>query len=257
MILQAGNIPRRYGLKDSFPEMFVKQAAIPAESYTILDATRNPGYPKDPREHCGYIVTGSLSMVTARPLWSLRLTDFLLKTAEREVPLLGVCYGHQLVARALGGRVDWNPLGLEMGTHEVTLLPDAESHPLLRGLPQSFMGNLSHSQSVLDPPKGARTLARSAHDPCQIMSFAEKVLTLQFHPEFDRWTMNAFARRHYDMKGGQPVPRPRTPPEGAPDGISLGLPVRKTPVAVLILRRFVESAILRMNNPFTPASFFG
>ncbi|MDR3155124.1 MAG: glutamine amidotransferase [Deltaproteobacteria bacterium] len=254
-IIQAGNIPRRYGLADGFADMFVKRAALEPGSYAVLDACRSPGYPKDPRERCGYIVTGSLSMVTSRPMWSLKLTDFLVKCADREVPLLGVCYGHQIVARALGGRVDWNPLGLEMGTHEVTLLPEADNHHLLRGLPASFPANLSHSQSVLDPPKGARVLARSGHDPCQIMSFGDRVLTVQFHPEFDRWTMNAFARLHYSLRDGSPVPRPRRKAPGIPSGLSLGLPVRKTPVPVLILRRFADYSLRRLQSAFVPAGF--
>ncbi|MDR1082219.1 MAG: glutamine amidotransferase [Deltaproteobacteria bacterium] len=257
LILQAGNIPRRYGLRDSFGDMFVKHADLQPGSFWVTDVSRSPRFPKDPRDYCGYIVTGSLSMVTARPVWSLKLTDFLLRVAEKRVPLLGVCYGHQIVARALGGRVGWNPAGLEMGTHEVTLAPGAETHPLLCGLPGSFPANLCHAQSVLAPPSGARILASSSHDPCQIMSWGEKVLTVQFHPEFDRWTMNAFARTCYDMRGGRVELRPRRTPAGVPGGISLGLPVSKTPVPVLILRRFAESALRRRNNPLAPAGFAG
>jgi GMP synthase (glutamine-hydrolysing) len=256
LILQTGSVPRRYGLVDGFSEMFVKKAALAAGDYAVLDCARNPSYPRDPRAHCGYIVTGSLSMVTSRPRWSLRLTDFVLRAAEAGCPVLGVCYGHQLVARALGGRVDWNPKGLEMGTHEVRLADGAESHPLLTGIPAAFPANLSHSQSVLDPPKDARTLAVSDTDGCQIMAWGEKVLTLQFHPEFDRWTMNAFAGRHWRHgPGGRPVPLPRKAVKGRPRGLALGLPVRNTPVAVLILRRITESALLRIRNPFAPAGF--
>lgn len=248
LILQAGNIPRRYGLKDSFAEMFVKSGAMRPGDYAILDACRSPSYPKDPRGHCAYIVTGSLSMVTARPLWSLRLTDFLHRAAEAGAHVLGVCYGHQIVARALGGRVGWNPSGLEVGTHTVTLLPGADAHPLLQGLPARFPANLSHRQSVLDPPPGARVLASSEHDPCQIMAWGDRVLTLQFHPEFDRWTMNSFARMYYSTEGGKPVPKPRCASGGAPGGMSLGLPVRRTPAPVLILRRFVENAAVRLHE---------
>jgi GMP synthase (glutamine-hydrolysing) len=255
LILQTGNVPRRFGLRDGFGEMFARRAGLAPDDFRILDAARGPGYPRDPRAHCAYIVTGSLSMVTARPLWSLRLADFILRAVESGVPVLGVCYGHQLVARALGGRVGWNPNGLEMGTHEVTLAPGAEGHPLLRGLPPSFPANLSHRQSILDPPPGGRPLAFSAADPCQILAVGEKVLTLQFHPEFDRWIASAFAREHFTTKDGRTVPLLRRPPRGAPAGLSLGVPVRNTPVAALILRRFVEGALPRHRARLAPAGF--
>jgi GMP synthase (glutamine-hydrolysing) len=238
--------------------MFVRHAGLRDGTWAVMDSSRNLHYPSDPRDHCGYIVTGSLSMVTARPVWSLKLTDFVLRVAERRVPLLGVCYGHQIVARALGGRVDWNPRGMEMGTHEVTLGPGSESHPLLYGLPDTFPANLSHAQSVLDPPAGAEVLASSANDPCQIMSWGDRVLTLQFHPEFDRWTMNAFARTCYTLrKDGTPELKPRRTPDGVPADVHLGFPVRRTPVPVLILKRFAESALRRVDSPLAPASFAG
>ncbi|MDR1314829.1 MAG: glutamine amidotransferase [Deltaproteobacteria bacterium] len=257
LILQAGNVPARLGLADSFADMFVKRAVLAPGTYSVMDATRAAAFPKDPWEHCGYIVTGSLSMVTSRPVWSLKLTDFISKAVGRGVPVLGVCYGHHLVARALGGRVDWNPSGLEIGTHEVTLLDASDSHPFLRGLPRSFPANLSHSQSVLALPPGAEALARSGMDACQIMSYGEKVISLQFHPEFDRWTMSAFAHARFSIKDGKPVPKPRRTRKGKPSAVSLGLPIRRTPVPVLILKRFVKNALLRFDNPYSPKGFAG
>ena len=67
----------------------------------------------------------------------------------------GICYGHQLLADALGGTVDYNLLGPERGTTEVTLLKAASTDPLFGGLPQTIEVHVSHSQLVLRLPSDA------------------------------------------------------------------------------------------------------
>jgi len=103
---------------------------------------------------------------------------------EIGAPLFGVCYGHQLMAQALGGHVDFHPNGREMGSHRVRLLPGAESDPLMGGYPSEFPVHLTHMQTILRLPEGARSLARSDHDPHQIVRYGPNAVSTQFHPEF-------------------------------------------------------------------------
>src|SRR5688572_21533998 len=73
----------------------------------------------------GTIVTGSGAMVTDRHEWSERSAQWLRDAAHDGMPLLGICYGHQLIAHALGGEVDYHPAGREMGTVQLELHPQA------------------------------------------------------------------------------------------------------------------------------------
>ncbi|MFD1802703.1 glutamine amidotransferase [Mixta tenebrionis] len=139
----------------------------------------------------GAILSGSWAMVTDHAEWSERTAAWVRAAMALSLPLLGVCYGHQLMAYALGGEVGDNPHGWERGALPVTLLPGAQSDALLAGLPSTFAAWLSHRQTVLAPPPGARVLARSAADECQIIRYGPCALSVQFHPEFNARIMQA------------------------------------------------------------------
>lgn len=146
----------------------------------------------------GAVITGSWAMVTDKEPWSERTAQWLRDAMAAQVPLLGVCYGHQLMAHAFGGVVDFHPQGREIGQHAVTLSEDAERDPLLASLPATFHANLTHEQSVLTPPPGAVVLGRSAHDPHQILRYGPNALSVQFHPEFFPELMAACLTRRAD-----------------------------------------------------------
>lgn len=132
----------------------------------------------------GVVVTGSLASVTAPEPWMDALGGWLVAAAER-VPVLGVCFGHQLLARALGGRVERNPRGPEAGTREVTLTPAGRADPLFAGLPARLAVQESHSDHVPSLPPGAVLLATNAHAPVQAFAHGPRIRAVQFHPEFD------------------------------------------------------------------------
>src|SRR5690606_19105267 len=98
----------------------------------------------------------------------------------------------QLLAHALGGAVDYNPRGREMGTVEVALAGHAATDPLFEGLPETLAAHATHLQTVLAPPPGATVLARSALDDCQAFRWGEATWGLQFHPEFSTGMMRGY-----------------------------------------------------------------
>ena len=135
----------------------------------------------------GVVITGSVSMVSAREPWSERSAAWLAKiVADDAVPVLGLCYGHQLLAHALGGEVGPNPNGREMGTVEVHFEEDANGSALAPLFESGvFLGQTSHLESVLRAPRGAQVLARTALDPRAALRYGPRQWGTQFHPEFD------------------------------------------------------------------------
>lgn len=100
-------------------------------------------------------------------------------------PLLGVCFGHQLLGRALGAKVGRHPAGYELGNVEVSLTDKGVECPLFTGLPRQLDVIESHQDAVLELPPGARLLATGAHTQVQAFDFAGHLLGIQFHPEMD------------------------------------------------------------------------
>lgn len=141
------------------------------------------------------IVTGSSAMVTDRAPWSEATAAWLSTWVNSGRPALGVCYGHQLLAHALGGSIGFHPRGREMGTLEVTLTEAVHGDPLFGDQPRRFPAHLTHRQSVCALPPGATLLAASAHEPNQAFRVGSCAWGVQFHPEFDENIMRAYIKR--------------------------------------------------------------
>lgn len=173
------------------------------------------------------IVTGSWCMVTDRADWSERTGAWLTALIAGEKPVFGVCYGHQLMAQAMGGRVDYLPGGREQGAFEVELDAAAASDPLFGAAPHKFTAYLSHLQSVLAPPPSAVVLGGTARDRFQILRYGPHALSVQFHPDFTPEVLRACIAER--------VARTPGATEAVPDAAEL--PQSTVPRA--LLRRFV------------------
>ncbi len=167
---------RRFG---DFDEWFER---LLAPEVVVLDAPREGAFPGLERIG-GVVVTGSLASVTAPAPWMERIGRWLL-AAGRRLPVLGVCFGHQLLAHALGARVERNPRGPEVGTREVALTDEGRRDPLFAGLESPLLVQESHEDHVPAPPPGATVLARNDHAPVQAFAYGN-IRAVQFHPEFD------------------------------------------------------------------------
>jgi len=183
LIINVGQPPQpqleKYGDFEHWAYRVIKDVDI---NTAFLDGINTPLPPYD--SLAGVIIMGSLSMVTEKTEWMLRLSQNIVELNEREIPLFGICFGHQLIAQALGGQSGYNPKGLEIGTVELHCHTSAQSDVLFHSLPRNFPAQTVHFQSVLELPPGAECLASSDLDPHHAFRVGSCTWGVQFHPEF-------------------------------------------------------------------------
>jgi GMP synthase (glutamine-hydrolysing) len=180
------NIKHRH---DDFEDWFAKYMGVP--DFLQVDVFRQEALP-DADNLAGIVITGSAAMVSEREDWSERTATWLKRAVQKGIPVLGVCYGHQLLAHALGGRVGSNPQGRQIGTVNAELINSGPNDPLLGHLPQSFAVQTSHLEVVLELPPGAKRLATSPLDGNFAIRYTEKAWGVQFHPEFSAPVMSEY-----------------------------------------------------------------
>ncbi|NDL63584.1 glutamine amidotransferase [Enterobacteriales bacterium SAP-6] len=232
LILQTGDAPQDViAANGNYDTMFLQATGLGAGQVRIVHL---PGgeRPDAPQAYSGVLITGSAAMVTERLAWSEFAAAWLRQAMDAEIPIFGVCYGHQLLAHALGGEVDYLADGMEVGTQPIELLPAAANDPLIGQLPERFPANLIHSQTVVTPPRGATVLARSARDPHQILRYRHNVVTTQFHPEFSAAVM-------HDFLSGMTVQDPERGPELA----LIGRELSDTPDSEALMAAFVRQCL--------------
>ncbi|MFD1598649.1 type 1 glutamine amidotransferase [Halobellus rarus] len=159
------------------PRNFRRELDADLVEFDVTDNERPAGFDFD-----GVVVTGSRSSVYWDRDWIRPLLDYVAEADERGLPILGVCYGHQVVAAALGGRVE--DMGeYEIGYREIWKTSDDE---LLAGVPQRFTAFTTHSDAVTELPPGAELLAENDYG---VHAFRRgDAWGVQFHPEYDRET---------------------------------------------------------------------
>jgi GMP synthase (glutamine-hydrolysing) len=214
--------------KGDFEDWIQAGLEIPAEGTVVAHVCNGSALPSHDAI-AGIVVTGSHAMVTEHHDWSERTAEWLVGAVEKRIPTLGICYGHQLLAYALGGKVGVNPKGREFGTLEVHLEKRAQEDALFRGLPTPITVHLSHTQSVLLLPAQARRLAYSKREDCQAFAAGGCAWGVQFHPEFDAAIVREYIGSHQEELSAD-----------GQDPAALIAQTADTPYGTAILKRFAS-----------------
>ncbi len=152
---------------------------VPEWEFDIIRAFENQ-LPNSVKDHDGYIITGSPASVNDDVIWIRSLEEFVRHLDRAEVPTVGCCFGHQMIAKALGGTVTISPLGLTLGTcsteywTRMSWNPDGVTHVNLFS---------AHSEHVSELPDRAVACGRSSSTPYASFVVENHVLTTQYHPE--------------------------------------------------------------------------
>ena len=141
--------------------------------------------PSDWKNCTSVVLAGSISSAYDTDPWILDLKEKIRYWAESQTPLFGICFGHQLIAEALGGKVIRNPKGWELGSCEIFLTDAGQKDVLFEKCPRRFFPLESHQDIVEKLPPDAECLAYNGKCEFQAFRIGDTIRAVQFHPEFD------------------------------------------------------------------------
>lgn len=212
-------------------QWFVSGIGEPARECAVWRVQLQAGPPVS--EPAAVYLSGSSASAYETDEWIGRLGQAIRGWAEREVPILGVCFGHQMIAEALGGKVERNPKGWEVGVQEVELTEEGMHDALFRGFPRRFPVMQSHQDIVTRLPPGARMLAGNAMSTFQSFALGDRIRTVQFHPEYTPEHLRFLLTPRREKLAATGVDMAATL-----DGI------RPTPESGTILKRFLDEFVM-------------
>lgn len=166
----ADELQPRHGDYDRIYADFLSGHGFDFTPFFVVDGQ----FPTGPDVADAWIITGSRHGAYEDHDWIAPLEDLIRAIVAEHRPLVGICFGHQIIAQAMGGRVEKFAGGWTVGRTRY----DTASGPL-------FM-NAWHQDQVIDPPMGAQVLASSETCANAMMRIGETVFTVQAHPEFSR-----------------------------------------------------------------------
>jgi GMP synthase-like glutamine amidotransferase len=164
-----------------YPGMFEKMFTRLDDTISFRHYNVEAGeYPASMGECDGYVITGSKKSVYDDEPWIHALADFVKRAYESNTKLVGICFGHQLIAHVLGGNTAPADAGWGVGVHKSTIVDSAD---FMQPSQDSVSLIVSHKDQVRELPQGARLIAGSDFCPHAIFQHGE-LLGIQGHPEF-------------------------------------------------------------------------
>ena len=188
-ILQADSVIEQFRSRHGdYPQMIskiLKRAAaeigetLSSKTYDVVSEI----YPESIRAYDGYVISGSRQSVYDSDAWISQLRRYVVRLHDEKIPLVGICFGHQLIADELGGKTERAEGGWGVGVHEYEII---DQHWCMSPAKDRVRVIVSHKDQVNTLPPGAIRLARSDFCANAMFSIDSHIFALQGHPEFLR-----------------------------------------------------------------------
>ena len=180
-LLMAGHVaPTSTHIAGDYPELLTSVLAG-ADVELVRYDVDDDHFPTSITECDGWLMSPSRCSAYDGHAWIASAEDLLRELIAREHPYVGICFGHQLAAQALGGRVERAADGWQVGVQDYEIV---ETRPWMEPMHSTVSLIASHEDQVVSVPDGAALMARSPGCPVAGLLIGERAWTLQPHPEF-------------------------------------------------------------------------
>jgi GMP synthase-like glutamine amidotransferase len=194
-LLECDHVDDRFtSIDGDYSDMFA--ALLPWADLVPYDVV-NDVHPSSPDECDGWVVTGSRYSVYEAMPWLDRLHGFVRDIRSSGAPYVGICFGHQLLAHAVGGRTAKADAGWGVGAHDTAFVEPIDGARLL----------YLHQDQVVEVPDGGAVLAKADHCPVAALQVDEQMLGIQAHPEFSAEYLVALLHAREERIGHDVVER--------------------------------------------------
>ncbi len=199
-ILQTGSV------KPEFSTLFGEYPAMLQSLLGDLDShlrfkvydVQNNGYPDDIHECDAYITTGSRASVYDSDPWIRVFQAFIITLDQQQKKLVAVCFGHQLVAQAFGGKTEKSDKGWGIGVHTCQI---RKHKHWMKPAMQDYKLIVSHQDQVTRLPDNAELLAGNEFCPISMFQRGDNILAMQAHPEFSKAYAETLMRHRHNLLG--------------------------------------------------------